>query len=532
MWSIRRRLRLLGCAVAVTALAAACTGSGSYGGDETGGSGGSAGAGGTLRIGWGLDLLTLDPPNEAGVLGLGVIHNVYQTLVEYDFSSAKVKPGLAERWSVGDGGRTYTFHLDDEATFANGDPVTAKDVKFSLDRVTEWKEALQGFQIAPFLAGGSVTAVDDTTVRIELAKPYGGLLTALTGTASSVLSADQVEKASSTVKGQRAWLKDHSAGSGPYVVDTWEPNGFITLERNDNYWRTRPTYKSVQIEFLTEAAQQEAALKRGDLDVGLDLMPQQAENLAKAGFRIDGGVDPSTYYLAMNMSAKPFQDSDVRKAVRYAIDYDGITKTLMHGRAVKAGGVVPEGMIGHDPGLDDMYETDRAKAKDLLRKAGHPNGFTFTLHLATDTVKGLGVPTRTLATKLQSDLAAVGITMKLKVQDINTLFPSYQAGKLPAVLWYFGPTYPDPDPIVSPHGDWDTQATTRLGYHDRKLTAQIQRARTMTDQSERGDAYKQIGRSVGASGPYAFMFRPMGTAVVAKDVKGFRWTPIWTMQLS
>ncbi len=522
----RRSLIAMATALALTA----CGSSYDDGSTDDAGSGTSSQ---TLRIAWGLEALTMDPPNEAGVLGIGVLHNVYQTLVSYDFDASEVQPSLAESWDVSDDGLTYSFELDPDATFADGSPVTSADVLWSFQRVLDWPEAIQGFQIRPSLDGATLEAPSETSLVITLVKPFGGFLAALSGTAASIISEAAVtEAAGEDVEEQRAWLTEHTAGSGPYQLDTWERSSYITLTRNDEFWGDEPRFESVQIEFVTESAQQVSGLRQGDLDVALDILPQQVAELEGDGFGISTGSDLSTYYLGLNLSAEPFSDPRVRDAVRYAIDYEGIIDGLLDGQAVKAGGVVAEGLTGHDPSLDDIYDHDPDHARDLLEEAGLADGFAFDLYLANDTVKGLGVPTNSLATKIQADLAEVGITANLQVQDINALFPAYRAGQLPAILWYFGPTYPDPDPVVSPHGDVNTQATTRLSYNDPEVTELILEARALNDADERGTLYEEIGQAVSSEGPYVFLFRPLGTAVLGPDVEGVRWVPIWTLELS
>ena len=507
-------------------LAAACSST-----DGSSGQGTNSKSGSTLRIGWGATVLTLDPPNESAIGGIGVLHNVYQTLVGYDFSAAKAVPELASSWTISSDAKTYTFKLDSRAKFANGDPVTASDVVWSLDRVTSWSAAVQGYQLAG-LAGGKVTATDPETVTISLAKPSVVLLSALSGTAASVIDQKQVEKAAgSSVDAQRAWLKEHTAGSGRYTVSQWTPGNSIVLARNDNFWDGTPEYKSVQIQQISESSQEVSQLQQGDLDVALDTTPQQKQQLSSSGFVTQGSEDPATYYVAMNESIKPFDNPLVREAVKYAIDYEGIINGLFGGQAVKAGGIIASSLLGYDPSLNDLYTTDPAKAKSLLTQAGYPHGFTMDLYAATDTVKDLGVPTKTLATKLQSDLGAVGIKVNLKIEDINTLFPQYQKGNLPALVWYFGPTYPDPDPIVSPHGALDTAATKRVAFNDPALSNQIIAARTMTDTAARKAAYVAIGKTISEDGPYAFMFRPKGSAVLRKGTSGFTWVPIWSFEL-
>jgi peptide/nickel transport system substrate-binding protein len=487
----------------------------------------------TLTIGWAADLLTLDPPNESGTAGIAVLHNVYETLVSYDFASGTLKGELATKWEISDDGRTYTFHLAEDAVFANGKPVTADDVLFSFQRVVDWPEAIQGGQIRPALAEATLTALDDKTVQITLAAPSASFLPSLAGTAASIISKAQVvEAAGENVEAQRAWLNENTAGSGPYQVTEWVPNSYITLGANKNWWAGTPTYESVEVRSIQESSQQQAALQRGDINVAMDLLPQQVKSLT-GDFNVLEGIDLSTYYLALNLAFPPFEVPQVREAIKWAIDYDNIINGLLAGKAKRAGGVVAEGLPGFDASLADDYSYDPEKAKKLLQEAGYANGFSFDLYYVTgDSVRGLGVPLSTLAEKIQADLADIGITVNVVAQDLSTLFTSYRAAKLPALIWYFGSTIPDPDQIVSAHGDWNTQATTRVTFNDPTITEKILQARVLTNTDERAAIYKEVGERLSEIGPYVFMFRPIPTVVTTPGVTGFTLTPIWSFNLS
>ncbi|MDR5700848.1 ABC transporter substrate-binding protein [Agromyces aerolatus] len=487
----------------------------------------------TLTIGWSAQVLTLDPPNESASAGIAVLHNVYETLVSYDFETAELTGELATDWTVSEDGLTYTFELAEDATFATGDPVTSADVLYSFQRVIDWEEAVQGAQIRPALSTATMSAPDEHTVEIVLATPSASFLPSLSGTTASIISEAQVTAAAGDdVEAQRAWLNENTAGSGLYQVTEWVPNSYVMLGANEHPWADEPMYRTVEIEVIAESSQQLAALQQGDINVALDLLPQQVQTLGD-GFEVLEGVDLSTYYVGMNFAIAPFDQPQVREAVKYAINYDDIVGGLLNGKAEKVGGVVPEGLAGHDASLASDYEFDPDRARELLAEAGYPDGFTFDLYYVSgDTVRGLGVPLSTVAEKIQADLAEVGISVNVVAQDLSTLFTAYREGNLPALLWYFGSTIPDADQIVSAHGDWNTQATTRLGYQDDELTAMILEARTLADGDARGALYEEIGQRLSADGPYAFMFRPVATVVTTEGVEGFSWTPIWVFDLS
>jgi peptide/nickel transport system substrate-binding protein len=494
------------------------------------GHGAAAPAESVLRIGWG-DAITLDPPNDSDITGISVIFNVYERLVRYNWATRKFEPQLAESWTISPDGTTFTFKLNRAAKFASGAPVTADAVKFSFDRVIQYREAVQRFLLATYIDENSVRVVDPMTVQITLRAPFAGFLGAVSSHVASVLDPALVRRNTRGDDLGKAWLHDHSAGSGPYVLQEWNRNSNITLARNPNYWGKRPPLDRVIYRVVTEPAQQAAMIERGDLDLALGILPEQATALKGKGFKVVSGRDLSTYYLAMNMAMRPFDDPRVRKAVKHAIDYQGILKDLLSGYAVRGGGAIAAGLVGYDSTVDTLYYQDLNRARALLAEAGFPNGFETEMYFSTIPVKGLGVPNANLAAKIQSDLARVNIRLRLVQQDINTMFPTYRAGRLPFLIWFFGPTFPDPDPIISPHGDWNTQATTRVGFRNDEVTNLILQARREVDPEKRTAAYRQAQRLTAADGPYVWLFRTLNLIVTRPNVSGVTWVPIWTLDL-
>lgn len=521
-------------ALTLALLLGACTGnSGGGGADDGSSTDGAAGGDRVLRMAWSSEILTLDPPDEAGVHGLALIHNLYENLVGYDFEAAEVVPELAEDWDISDDGLTYTFSLDPDATFASGNPVTAEDVRWTFERLVEWEEAAQGFQIRPFLVEADIEVVDERTISVTLAQPAAAFLAALAGHASSIIDSQLVAEHEVDGDHGREYLRENVAGSGPFQLDEFDRGNFYTMVRNDNYWRDIDAdFDRVQMQIVQESAQQESLLRSGQVDVIFDASPDAIADLEEEGFVPSGGADVFTYYISVNQAIEPFDDLRVRQALRYAIDYDGIIDELLGGRAVKAGSVLAEGLLGYDAALSDTYGTDVDRARELLSEAGYEDGFSTELFVADDLVRGLGLPNDVIATKLQSDLAAVGIDVELRVQDINTLFPTYQEGQLPLTFWYFGPTYPDSDVIMSPHGDWETQATTRVGFDDATVTELIQSARVELDLDERARMYGEAAEIVNEESPYAFLFRPEVTPVASPELEQLGWVPIWAFDLA
>ncbi len=488
---------------------------------------------GTLRIMNGLDILTLDPPDESALLGIATLHNIYDTLLKYDFESGEIIQGIAKTWTVSKDLKEFTFVIDSSAKFADGMAITSSDVVWSLQRILDWPTAILRSQILS-LIGAKLIAKDDSTVVITTLLPQPTLLAATTGTAWSIINSKLVISQGTTAESQRLWLKSNTAGSGKYVVAKWERGSHILLSANKKYWgKIEPMYANVQIKFVKESLQQVNALKNGDVDVAMDIQPQQLSSLKKAKLKVISGNDGQTYYIGLNQKIAPFDNVKVREAIKYAIDYHGIINGMLLGRAVKAGGIIAKGWLGHDPTLNTLYSRNIGKARRLLVEAGFSSGFTMDLYVDGLPIKNLGIPTTVLATKIQGDLAKIGITVNVIQQDITTLFPAYRAGGLQSILWSFGAIIPDPDPIASAHGDFNVQATTRLWAKQNDfVTASLIKARSIADPQERDAIYKQVGKVVsGPAGPYVFIFRPLGTAVTQMRTKGFHLVPMFTFEI-
>lgn len=490
---------------------------------------GRSSAGGTLRVAVAPNL-SMDPPNAASLTDLTVLHTAYETLVGYDWARAAVTPRLAQRWTISSDGRTFTFFLNPKARFSSGNPVLAADVVYSLNRVFRFRTAAQGFQITPYLTGDNVQAIAPRTVRITLASPAPSLLRALTGHASSILDSKVVQQHEKGDDLARPWLAENIAGSGPFVLSRWVKDSNLLLSRNRQYWGARPSLDAVLLQYVQSPSQAISLLRGGDLDVIPGVLPAEAATLQKQGYQVITGQRLNNFYITLPlMPGSPFVNPKVRTAVRYAIDYKGIIDGIYRGNAVQINGVIAKGMLGYDEKLNSMYKQDLAKAKSLLRQAGYPDGFATDMYYQSD-VQVLGVPEDTLAAKIQADLARVGIRITLRGEPSATVFPKYRARQLPMVYWNFGPSYPDPDSIMYPHGNWNAQATTRTYWRSNRVSLLIDKARLEVNEKKRAALYKQASRIVAVEGPYAFLFRPKEITVAKKGVK-FPWIPIWTVEL-
>jgi peptide/nickel transport system substrate-binding protein len=471
------------------------------------------------------DLITLDPAVVYEYSGILVVHNVYQTLVTFVGSDLQtIKPGLADSWDTKDAGDHWelTFKLHPGNKFASGNPITADDVVYSFNRVV----AINGSPAFLFTdVGGlkvdSVKAVDPMTVLINLPKTSspGAFLAVLTNTVGGVVDSKEVKTHETGGDNGSAWLLDHSAGSGPYVVDHWTKDAEVLLKANPNYGGTQPALASILISHVPESANQLTALQKGDADLALNLTAEQVATLSGTATTTKG-ADMRLFYLGMNVAVKPMDKVEVREALRMAIDYNGIVKDLLSGNALKVQTIIPSPMFGFNS--DAPFQQDVAGAKALLQKAGVSN-VKFEMLIPEGAAPG-GVQWSDLGAKLVSDWSQIGVTVTIKQVSFAELLTSYRAQKAQLALLYWGPDFADPDTNVTPFTSFKAHSIAfRNSWDDAAIAAKAHDAALMTDPTARAAAYKDITEYVLHNGPYAVLYQPSALFGIGTNITGFDW---------
>jgi peptide/nickel transport system substrate-binding protein len=484
------------------------------------------------------DLITLDPAVAYEFSGVLVVHNVYENLVQFVGSDlSNLQPGLAESWEVTEAGDNWdvTFHLREGIKFASGNPLTADDVVYSLQRVIGLnKSPAFLFTDIAQLKADSINAADPKTVVVTMPKTASpqALLAILTFTVGGIVDSREVQAHVSGDDFGSGWLLDHSAGSGPYMVDHWTRDVEVLLNANPNYGGAQPPLSAVLVKHVPESANQQTELEAGDADVAQNLTPEQiAAVKGKEGVTTTTGDSLLLFYVGMNVAVKPLDNVKVREALRTAVDYDGIINDLLSGNAKKVQDVIPAGLLGFNP--DTPFQQDIDKAKALLKEAGQENGFTVEMLVPTGAGPG-GVAWADLAAKLQSDWAQIGVTVDIKQVAQAELLGSYRAqeGQLVMILW--GPDFPDPDANVGPWTNYDAKSIAFRNSWQDAIADKAHAASLLTDPTERAAAYKEITDYVLHNGPYIVLYQPTQLFGLRANVTGFAWNPMgyadfWTI---
>ncbi|HEY0214253.1 MAG TPA: ABC transporter substrate-binding protein [Paenirhodobacter sp.] len=489
------------------------------------------------------DIISLDPGEAFELSAAEITANAYSLLVRLDPSdTSKVKPDLAESWSVSDDGLTYTFKLKPGVKFASGDPLTAEDVAFSFERVVKMDKNPAFLFNQLGMNGDNVTdlakAVDAQTFQLTVDKPYAPsfVLNVLSSTAGAVvekkLTMSKAKAVTPTPEYKydtdfgNEFLKTGYAGSGPFVVWVWKANEAVVLERNDGYFGEKAKLARVIYRHMKESAAQRLALEAGDIDVARNLEPNDLDAVsANAKLTVDSAPKGTIYYISMNQKNPNLAKPEVGEAMKYLIDYDALGKTLLKGVGVIHQTFLPEGQLG---ALNDTpYSLNVAKAKELLAKAGLPDGFTVTMDVrSTQPVSGV-------AESIQQTAAQAGVKIEIIPGDGKQTLTKYRARNHDIYIGQWGSDYWDPNsnaqtfasnPDNADNGPSKTVAW-RNAWDIPALSAETEAALLEKDTDKRAALYQELQKKVLAESPYAIIWQQVEVAGVSKTLSGFKLGP-------
>ncbi|MCZ0738287.1 ABC transporter substrate-binding protein [Phreatobacter sp. AB_2022a] len=400
----------------------------------------------TLVIGIDIsDTITLDPARQAQYtppMTLFAAYDMLVTMTPGDYIT--IRPALATKWERTPDGRGWRFTLRDNVKFASGNPMTAEDVKWSMDRVLHL-----GDQTAQYISHVERTEiVDARTVDIILKDPTQPLLTIIAAPGFVIYDRKLVEQhggdASRDAKTKdkaTTWLNENSAGTGAYRLTRWERNAQIQFVRNEHSWRGKPPFERVIIRHIGDSAAQLLSIRRGDIDIAFNLIPEQVATLkSEPNVRLEALTSLDFVYMAVTQEAeynKALAQKAARQAIGHAIDYDGIIKNLLGGAAIRPAHFLPIGVSGSTEEIARQvgFRQDLDKARQLLQGAGLADGFEFEIAYGNAAIAGITY--QTLAQKLQADLARVNIRAKLNPMDQVNLRTTYTGNKAQGGLLTF-----------------------------------------------------------------------------------------------
>ncbi|HDC92275.1 ABC transporter substrate-binding protein [Candidatus Acetothermia bacterium] len=478
---------------------------------------GSLGADDVLVMGVTAEPETLDPHVTVDNNSWRAIYYCYDRLVEYEGGTTKLRPGLAESWEISDDGLTYTFHLRKGITFIDGTPFNAEAVKFNFERL---------FAIGKGPAGTfefikSVEVVDEYTVKFTLHAPFAPALSAFATDQGCIVSPGVMEHEVNGDWGQD-WLAEHTAGTGPFYAAEWIHGMRLVLKRNDNYWGEPAKLAQVELRYVPEPEDLRMLLEKGEIDIAEKLTVDQIKSLKGVpGIRVFEGPSFSCHYIYLNCQRPYLNDVRVRRAISYAIDYEGIVDYIWQGTAVRMEGPVPIGFAEHIPVYQYPYDPDRARA--LLKEAGYEKGFTLRL------MHSPVVPEwRQMAIVVQQNLADIGIKVQIESYAWATLRAKLDKGDFDMSFGYWTPDYADADMFTwfwFYSENWGLPGN-RAWYKNEVMDDLVTAQRVETDPEKRQRLFEGIQWLAVSDAPYVYLVQTKYQLPMREWVKGYVYNPM------
>ncbi|WP_366658504.1 ABC transporter substrate-binding protein [Fodinicurvata sp. EGI_FJ10296] len=378
-----------------------------------------------LRIASGVDDIgTMDPHFSVGTGEFAIYKSVYEALVlmpDGAMNAENLQPGLATDWSTDESGLVWTFTLREGVQWHHGyGEFTADDVQFSIERVLDPDVG------SPFAENISiideVNVVDDYTVEIVTNVPTADLVSLLADYQSGfIVSKAAIEDGVD--------LRTEAVGTGPFMVENYQPRQGVTMARHDDYWRGEPIIEQIDYRFMSESNPRELALRAGEVHA-IDIPADQnwVDRLRNEGFEVDLTAPANMFMIMYNMSREPLDDIRVRQALSHGIDRRELIQFLGEDVATPETSPLAEGYVGHTTDIP-QYDYDPDRAAELLAEAGYEDGLEFEMVISNSNIY---LPPMQV---LQEQWRRIGIDVSLDVVDHPTYHSMIRDNVNPIVIY-------------------------------------------------------------------------------------------------
>ena len=437
---------------------------------------------------------TFNPYGDSVSLLYGIWSEVTGPFCTYNYNTGGFEGRLAKSWEVKDP-NTWLFTLDQRYKFNDGSPVTAADVVHSVGRVLTDPQSKQKASVARPISEAQV--VDKYTVKIITKKPTAPLLAFI---------CDRLIVTSKAIYdkyGPKVADRKYMYGGGPYRLKELIPGQRLVLAKRPDHPEAKKNPQApdeVVYRVMREVEQRVTALLNDEIQIAQFIPPHLFKRVdSSPNHRIASVASVEIMFLAMQPKP-PFDKKEVRQAVAYAIDRDKLIKTLLEGRATRLDGPLGPGQYGYDPNLKPRYTYNPKKAKELLAKAGYPNGVDVKLY----TPVGRYTLDKQVNEAVAAMLTEVGIRTKLQTPEWPTLWANVQKGKVPFFYMGRGSVL---DPSAALHQYFRTGGSLRIGYSNPKLDKLLDKEQQSFDVAKRKEYLSQAMSVITEEAPAHFMWR-------------------------
>ena len=449
---------------------------------------------------------TLDPHLTTDAGSGGIIVEVFGGLVTID-PDLNIVPDLAESWEVSPDGRTYTFHLRRDARFHDGKPVTAADVRWSLERASDPATQAPVAQqylgdivgVAARLEGtaqsiAGVKAIDDHTLALTIDAPKSYFLAKLTYPTGFVLDRDNVENATGT------WT-DRPNGTGPFHLAEYELGEIIRLTRNEGY-HLGPPYLD-EVEFILSGGNRMIMYENDEIHVtGVGLADLERVKDPASTLNLELHRSPpdfSVFYIGMNVNEPPLDDPKVRQALNLAFDRQTIAATVYEGLVNPAKSIIPPGFPSYNPDLAG-YEFDPEKARQLLAKSSYGDSLDSLPLITLSIPSGFGAALPLHLEVLLQEWANMGVRVEIQQTEYATFIQDLHQKRFQMYEFGWIADYPDPQNFLDILFHSKSE-NNHINYSNPQVDTLLEQARVEPDQATRFQLYNRIEEMILADAP-------------------------------
>ncbi|WP_432663412.1 ABC transporter substrate-binding protein [Wukongibacter baidiensis] len=477
---------------------------------------------------------TLDPAFATASKDGRMVALIYDSLIRYDVEG-KVIPSLAKSWETPDD-KTLVFKLVENSKFHNGNPFTAKDVKYSFERVLDPKVASPRTWVFEKVKGAKdfmegkvdtvegIEVVDDYTVKLTLEQPFAPFLSMLGMPAAHIVDKNEIEKYDDQ--------KDYAlkpVGTGPFTFVEFIEGDKLVLDANKEYFAGRPYLDGIVHRIIKDDSTAVAEFEAGNID-DLEIPSVDVERFRNNPDYKDHIITYNTfwnYYIGLSFDKEPFNDVRVRKAFCYAVDREAIINTARRNTSALSHGPIPPGLDGFRKDLKS-YPYDPEKAKQLLAEAGYSedNPCSFELwHSDAKTNVALLEP-------VQAMLNQVGFDVKLASMEWNSYKAAVRGGKAQAFYLSWGADYPDAENYLYPlfHSSMSGGGGNETRYNNPEFDKIIEKAQATADYDERIKLYQQAEDMTIEDAARLWVYLSKRWDVFSPDVKDMKIYRIFNAQ--
>lgn len=440
------------------------------------------------------NFISLDPHNLSDTLSGTASATMYEGLLKYE-NDMTLKPLLAESYNISKDGLTYTFKIRKGIKFSDGTVLDAEAVKYNFDRVMDKKKNLR--RRRNFLAVEKVEAIGTDTVKLILKTPYSPML-------NRVASLKIISPAALKKYGDQGIIT-HPVGTGPYVYDRWVQGDKLVIRKNNSYWGEKPKVDKVTFKPVIENGSRIAMLQTGEADFIYPMPTEQVRRIkGNKDIEIMTGFSTISRYVTLNTTKDVFKNKKVRQAINYAVNKKAYAQVVKSGYLVPLTSPVPEALEYH---VDQPpYAFNLQKAKQLMKEAGYPNGFTTSIWGSNNTedMKGMQF--------INQQLAQIGIKVEVMPMEEGTLANSIYSAQTPEEakinMWYVNWSSFDIDGATKNlfHSHFTPPVSANTAYYmNPEVDKMIDDGAVETNSKKRAEIYADMQSAIWDDAPWIFL---------------------------